>query len=85
MSRKSLKNVMRLIDTAKETLPVEQSFINDLKRSIELEADKYQRLPSKTYKPSGMNCIRASYYQIMGIQPDEGTSNYTMEIGRAHV
>ncbi len=78
MSRKSLKNVMRLIDTAKETLPVEQSFINDLKRSIELEADKYQRLPSKTYKPSGMNCIRASYYQIMGIQPDEGTSNYTM-------
>ena len=61
MSRKSLKNVMRLIDNAKETLPIEQNFLNDLKRSMELEDEKYHRLPSKTYKPSGMNCIRASY------------------------
>lgn len=79
MSRKSLKNVMRLIETAKETLPIEQSFLNDLKRSIELENDKYSRPPSKTYKPSGMNCIRASYYQVSGsATPDEGKSNYTM-------
>ncbi|MBR3644931.1 MAG: hypothetical protein IKN54_00790 [Lachnospiraceae bacterium] len=78
MARSSLKNVMRLIDTAKETLPPEQDFLNDLKRSIELTADKGQRLPSKTYKPSGMNCIRASYYQIMGAQPDESSSNYTV-------
>ena len=66
MARSSLRNVMRLIDAAKETLPPEQSFLNDLKRSIEMTADKYSGLPSKTYKPSGMNCIRASYYQIMG-------------------
>ena len=78
MSRKSLKNVMRLIETAKETLPIEQSFLNDLKRSMEMEDEKYRRLPSKTYKPSGMNCIRASYYQVSGVQPDEGNSNYTM-------
>lgn len=78
MSRKSLKNVMRLIDNAKETLPIEQNFLNDLKRSMELEDEKYHRLPSKTYKPSGMNCIRASYYQVSGVQPDEGKSNYTM-------
>ena len=70
---------MRLIDAAKETLPPEQSFLNDLKRSIEMTADKGDgRLPSKTYKPSGMNCIRASYYQIMGVQPDPSSSSYTL-------
>jgi len=78
MSRSSLKNVCRLINTVKETLPVEQDFLNDLKRSIEMTADKSSGLPSKTYKPSGMNCIRASYYQISGIQPDEASSSYAL-------
>ena len=78
MARNSLKNVCRLINTAKETLPPEQDFLNDLKRSIEISADKGQRLPSKTYKPSGMNCIRQSYYQIVGKEPDPSSSNYTM-------
>jgi len=78
MARNSLKNVCRLINTVTETLPPEQDFLNDLKRSIEMTADKGGRLPSKTYKPSGMNCIRASYYQIMGVQPDESSSSYSM-------
>lgn len=78
MARNSLKNVCRLINTVTETLPPEQDFLNDLKRSIEISADKSSRLPSKTYKPSGMNCIRASYYQIMGVQPDESSSSYSM-------
>lgn len=76
MARSSLKNVCRLIDTAQNKLPPAQDFLADLKRSIEITADKDTRLPSKTYKPSGMNCIRASYYQIMGIQPDESSSSY---------
>lgn len=78
MARSSLKSVIRLIDAVKETLPPEQDFLNDLKRSIELEDNKYRRLPSKTYKPSGMNCMRASYYQLIGIQPDEADSSYVM-------
>lgn len=78
MARNSLKNVCRLIQTAKETLSPEQDFLNDLKRSIELSEDKKRGLPSKTYKPSGMNCIRASYYQLIGAQPDESSSNYTV-------
>lgn len=77
MARSSLKNICRLIESVKETLPPEQDFLNDLKRSIEMTADKYAGLPSKTYKPSGMGCIRASYYQIMGITPDESSSNYS--------
>ena len=78
MARSSLKNVCRLIQAAKETLPPEQDFLNDLKRSIELDADSGYSLPSKTYKPSGMNCIRASYYQVSGIEPDKASSNYTL-------
>ena len=76
MARNSLKNVCRLIETAKETLPPEQDFLNDLKRSIEMTADKEQRLPSRTYKPSGMNCIRASYYQLTEAQPDPSSASY---------
>jgi hypothetical protein len=75
--RNSLKNVCRLIEVAKETLPPEQDFLQDLKRSIEMTADKDQRLPSKTYKPSSMNCIRQSYYQLVGVQPDESSSSYS--------
>lgn len=79
MARKSLKNIMRLIDVAKEELPVEKSFLDDLKRSIELTDEKNKRLPSQTYKPSGMNCIRQSYYQIIGKEPE--TSNSYVGIG----
>ena len=75
MARSSLKNVMKLIDSAKEVLPPEQAFLNDLKRSIELTDAKNKRLPSKTYKPSSMNCIRQSYYQIVGVEPDESASS----------
>lgn len=78
MARQSLKNVCRLLEETKRELPVEKSFLEDLKRSIELEANKNNRLPSKTYKPSGMNCIRASYYQITGHEPDKGDTNYTL-------
>lgn len=78
MARTGLKNVLRLIETARETLPPEQDFLSDLKRSIELTADKNSRIPSKTYKPSSMNCIRASYYQLLGVQPDESTASYSL-------
>lgn len=72
----SFKNVLRLINETTEQLSTEQSFLKDLERSIELDDSKNKRAPSRTYKPSGMNCIRASYYQIMGLPADEGTSSY---------
>lgn len=78
MARNSLKNVMRLIDVVEKTLPPEQDFLNDLKRSIEMTADKGAKLPSKTYKPSGMNCIRQSYYQLTGTEPDESSASYAL-------
>ena len=78
MARQSLKSVARLIEQATEELPVEQSFINDLKRSIELTDVKNKRKPSQTYKPSSMNCMRQSYYQIKGYEQAEGTANYNI-------
>lgn len=70
MARKAVKSIFNLIDTAKAELPIEQSFLNDLKRSIELTDEKNARAGSKTYKPSGMNCIRQSYYVITGAEED---------------
>ena len=68
---------MKAIEKANKEIPVEQEFLDDLKRSIELEDKKNFRKPSETYSPSGMGCIRAMYYKRSGVdvEPD---SNYTM-------
>ena len=65
---RNLKNIARLIDVANDTKTIEEQFLSDLKRSIELTAKKEARQPSKSYKPSGMNCIRSMYYQVMGAE-----------------
>lgn len=77
MARRSLNAVLKAIEKANSNVPVEQEFLDNLKRSIELEDMKNARKPSQTYKPSGMNCIRSMYYQVMGVdvEPD---SNYVM-------
>ena len=64
----SLLNVLSLVEAAKEELPVEQQFLNDLKASIELQDKKNLRQPSKSYKPSSLHCIRNMFFQITGAQ-----------------
>lgn len=76
MARNSLKNVCRLIEQAKDELSPEQSFLADLKRSIELDDTKNRRKPSNTYKPSSMHCIRNMYYQRIGAEPAVDNSTY---------
>lgn len=76
MSRTSMRNLLKLIDSEKEELTSEQSFLNDLKRSIELTEQKNSRKPTQTYKPSSMNCIRQSYYQLTGAKEDEKNYSY---------
>ena len=76
MARNSLKGICKLIDQANEKLSPEQSFLADLKRSIEMSADKDRRKPSQTYKPSSMKCIRNMYYQRVGTEPDVELSSY---------
>ena len=76
MARNSLKSICRLIDQANDKLPPAQSFLTDLKKSIEMTADKDRRKPSQTYKPSSMKCTRNMYYQRAGVEPDVELSSY---------
>lgn len=69
--------MIRLINEAKQTLPAEVDFLNDLKRSIELTATKNKRVGSKSYKPSSMNCIRQMYYMVTGAEQDLANETYT--------
>lgn len=78
MARNSLRNALRLIETAQEEIPVEQQFLLDLERSIELQDKKNSRPPSQTYKPSSMNCIRNMYFQVMGYEQDDTEARYTI-------
>lgn len=78
MARNSLKNVCRLIEAVKSELPPEQEFLTDLKRSIEMEASRDARKPSKTYKPSSMNCIRNMWYQVTGHEQDPTETTYAL-------
>lgn len=64
---RNLKNISRLLDIANDKKSAEESFLSDLKRSIELQSKKNSRKPSQSYKPSSMNCIRSMYYQVMGV------------------
>lgn len=77
MARESLKNVLNMIDSIKQKLTPEEEFLNDLRRSIELDSIKNKREPSRTYKPSGMNCMRQSYYVITGAPEDNKSEPYT--------
>ena len=68
MARATLKQICRLIDTVTDTLPIEQQFLDDLKKSIEIDNKNHSRKPSQTYKPSSMNCLRNMYYQVTGAE-----------------
>lgn len=75
MAKASLKNILNLIDEAKKEIPVEQSFLNDLKRSIEISDMKNRDKPSQTYKPSSLQCIRNMYYQVTGAEETDISNN----------
>ena len=78
MSRSALKNIFRMVEQTQNESPVEQQFLADLERSIEIQAKKESRLPSQTYKPSSMNCIRNMYFQVKGEKPDEDEPSYAI-------
>lgn len=74
---RNIKAIANLIDEAKNELSVEESFLNELKRSIEIREEQGRRLPSQYYKPSSMNCLRNMFYQRVGKEIDEKDTTYT--------
>ena len=71
MARANLTQLVKMIDNTLGELSVETQFLMDLNRSIEMTNKNNSRKPSQTFKPSGMNCMRASYYQIKGVEVTE--------------
>ena len=80
MSRESLKSVARLINIANKDVPAEESFLDDLKRSIEIDTNKpSKKKPHLAYKPSGMQCQRQSYYFLSETKVSEpNPTSYNM-------
>ena len=77
-SRKGLTKLFKMVEQMNSNQPVEQQFLNDLKRSIELDDIKGQRKPSKSYKPSSMNCLRSMYFQMTGAEVDKESAGYCL-------
>ncbi len=78
MSR-NLNNVMRLINEVNKTTDIADQFLNDLKYSIEKQANKEQYKPSQTFKPSSFNCLRNAYFQLIGAELDNDTTTYNIQ------
>ena len=76
--RNSLKSVARLIDIANEKVDVSTQFLQDLEYSIEKTENNNDYIPSKTYKPSSLKCIRSAYFQIIGEIPDESNTTASL-------
>lgn len=62
------KTLLSLIKSTKNELPIEESFLVDLKNVI--RQLNPPRKPSKSYKPSSMNCARNMYFQMVGAEVD---------------
>lgn len=73
-NKSSLKNIHRLISEATKEAPLPASFLADLKRSIEMESEN-KSLPSNTYKPSSLTCVRNMYFQVIGAPLDGDNRN----------
>jgi len=76
--RNSLKSVARLIDIANEKVDVSTQFLQDLEYSIEKTENNNDYIPSKTYKPSSLKCIRSAYFQIIGEIPDKSNTTASL-------
>ena len=78
MARRSVKNIIQMLEEDSETSSVQSQFLRDLKRTIELEEQANKRKGSNYYKPSGMNCMRAMYYTRIEAETDKEDIPYTL-------
>lgn len=81
MARKSLSLVMKAIEKELQDFPAQTAFLNDLIKSIELDAQKDHRKGSASYKPSSMTCIRQMFYIKTGAETDPYIKRSFQNIG----
>lgn len=70
-----MKTLMSLINNKVASLPVEESFLMDLKTTV---AKMNPQRPSSThYKPSSLNCMRLMYFDKIQATKDTGVCEYS--------
>lgn len=75
---RNIKNIFNLIDCANNEISIEQQFLNDLEYSIKKDDEQNEYIPSKTYKPSSLKCIRNAYFQIIGETPNKSNTTASL-------
>ena len=71
----SLKNLAKLIREETKSKSIQDQFLYDLTKTIELQNKQEVRVPSQKFKPSSMGgCKRRIYFEIIGAEMDKGNS-----------
>ena len=66
----------KLVTASVKKQPLNKAFLTDVMSAIEVLDRKGRRMPSRTYKPSSMVCMRQMYYMVTGEKPDESRTDY---------
>lgn len=72
----------KLVTASVRKQPLNKAFLTDVMSAIEVLDSRSSRMPSKTYKPSSLVCMRQMYYQVTGERPDDTKTDYA-SIGMA--
>ena len=82
LARSKLNNIIKMVEEASSSSPVEKQFISDLNFSIEKSSSSENHTPSRTFKPSSIgNCSRSIYYQLIGAEQDREQRSSATLIG----
>lgn len=66
----------KLVTASVKQQPLNKVFLTDVMSAIEVLDRRGRRMPSKTYKPSSMVCMRQMYYMVTGEKPDDTITDY---------
>ena len=66
----------KLVTVSVKKQPMNKAFLTDVMSAIEVLDRKGRRMPSRTYKPSSMVCMRQMYYMVTGEKQDESRTVY---------
>ena len=66
----------KLVTASAKKQPLNKAFLTDVMSAIEVLDSKGKRMPSRSYKPSSMVCMRQMYYQVTGERPDDTRTDY---------
>lgn len=73
MSYNPYKDIIKLINSQAKAKSIEERFLADVNKVIQLNKSKQEYVPSKTLKPSSLGaCMRMQWFMLTGVEPDAG-------------